>query len=137
MKGTYLLLIQVGESIEIKIGALGKIKFEPGTYVYVGSALNGIEQRVSRHLSQEKKIHWHIDYLLNNEEVEVEEVFYKETEEKEEECRTAEKISEFGIPFKNFGCSDCNCESHLFELEDEKKLTNIRLNKMDKDNLVD
>jgi Uri superfamily endonuclease len=50
------------------VGALGTLVFSPGRYIYVGSALNGIEPRVSRHLRTNGghlgSIHWHIDYLL-------------------------------------------------------------------------
>ena len=131
MKGSYILGIEVSGSIEIEVGALGEINFEEGTYVYVGSAQNGIEQRVSRHLREDKKLHWHIDYLLNHKNVEVERVYYRETEEKEEECRIAERISEFSKPVKNFGCSDCDCQSHLFRIEDSSNLKNMEYSKLE------
>ncbi|MFP4052091.1 MAG: GIY-YIG nuclease family protein, partial [Thermoplasmata archaeon] len=64
MKGIYTLVIELKEDKVIEVGAIGNIDFDKGYYVYVGSAQNGLEARIERHLSDEKKIHWHIDYLL-------------------------------------------------------------------------
>ena len=64
MKGSYILLFLLPNSKEISIGKLGRLLFKKGVYLYVGSAMNGLEQRIQRHLRTEKKIHWHIDYLL-------------------------------------------------------------------------
>jgi len=61
MKGIYVLFISVKRDIFVKVGALGKVKFSQGTYAYVGSAQNGIEKRVIRHLRKEKRKFWHID----------------------------------------------------------------------------
>lgn len=116
MKGVYVLVIDIEKDIEIEVGALGKIKFPEGRYAYVGSAQNGLEARVKRHLSNEKQLFWHIDYLLASEETEVEKVFYKQAG-KAEECRLAEEIQSKGKPIPDFGCSDCSCDSHLFKIE--------------------
>jgi len=120
MKGIYVLLIKVEKPISVKIGALGKISFKKGNYVYVGSAQNGIEQRVKRHLRKNKKKFWHIDYLLANRNVEVIKIFYKKAQ-KEEECKLAKRISKYSLPVKNFGCSDCDCVSHLFFVKNFRK----------------
>ena len=70
MKGCYCLIINLDKNSEIRIGRkLGKIKFKKGTYVYVGSAMNSLESRLKRHLSDEKKMHWHIDYLLKESKI--------------------------------------------------------------------
>ncbi len=66
MKGTYLLLIKLPSDVNIQVGKRGLIHFSSGWYVYVGSALRGIERRVARHCSHNKKMHWHIDYLLES-----------------------------------------------------------------------
>ncbi len=55
MKGVYCLIIKVKTDIIQKIGALGKIKFDKGIYVYVGSAQNNLKKRIKRHLSKNKK----------------------------------------------------------------------------------
>ncbi len=72
MKGAYILLIVIEKEVNIEIGALGTIRFEKGHYCYVGSAVGpgGIEARVGRHLKKGKKLKWHIDYLLEHEDIE-------------------------------------------------------------------
>lgn len=97
------------------MGALGKIEFRKGTYAYVGSAQSGIEKRVARHLRQERRKFWHIDYLLSQETVKIEKVLYKRAP-RQEECRIAEALSELGNPLRGFGSSDCSCRSHLFKI---------------------
>ena len=117
MKGVYILVISVGKGIKVDVGVLGSVFFERGLYAYVGSAQNGLERRVQRHLRKAKKKFWHIDYLLDDDAVRVMKVFCKEAG-KSEECRIARKLSEKGIAVKNFGCSDCRCVSHLFRVND-------------------
>lgn len=131
MKGIYLLIIQVGRDVFLDIGSLGKIFFEKGIYFYVGSAQNNLEKRIERHLKKEKNNHWHIDYLLENKEVFVLDVLKKEAG-KQEECFVAKRFSENAKTIKGFGCSDCDCESHLFKIDDinKKKLFFIKENEM-------
>ena len=117
IKGIYILFISIKRDILIGVGALGKIKFTQGTYAYVGSAQNGIKKRVTRHLRKEKKKFWHIDYLLEQKDNSVEEIFYQKAPKKKE-CRIAEALSKLGEPIKGFGCSDCSCVSHLFRIEE-------------------
>jgi len=66
--GSYVLIVQVANPITVKIGRMGNVKFGGGFYAYCGSAKKGIWARVQRHLRghQEKKLHWHIDYLLDS-----------------------------------------------------------------------
>lgn len=114
--GTYILVIKVPERITISVGRLSKtpITFSKGYYLYCGSALgkNGLYNRVKRHLSQEKKIRWHIDYLL--ERGKVTDVIF-DTEPVRKECLYALKYLESGLsPVTGFGSSDCNCISHLY-----------------------
>ena len=111
MKGSYILLIHLYEDKNIQVGRLGKLFFKKGYYAYVGSAMNGIEQRVQRHLRQNKKTHWHIDYLL--EHAEIKNIFYKENQQSEE-CMLAEKLNQKLKNIQKFGCSDCKCNSHLY-----------------------
>jgi len=110
MKGCYCLIIKVKSYSEIKIGKLGLIKFSEGYYVYVGSAMNSLESRIKRHLSKEKKLHWHADYLLK--ESEITDVIYNVSTRKIE-CDLSNHISNQTESIKDFGCSDCDCESHL------------------------
>lgn len=114
MRGSYVLLMELNEDADIKIGALGTIHFRKGCYAYVGSAMNGIEKRVERHMKKEKKKRWHIDYFL--EKAKIVKVFYKESIEKEE-CKLAGLFIKNAAYVKNFGASDCRCHSHLFYSE--------------------
>ena len=107
MKGSYVLILYLREGKKIGVGKLGEIYFEGGYYAYVGSALGGIK----RHLREEKRMKWHIDYLAR--EAKILEVWYKEGEEREE-CIIAGRLREKFKFIKNFGSSDCKCESHLF-----------------------
>ena len=116
MKGIYCLLIKLGKNSLLEVGKLGKIALKKGHYVYVGSALNSLEKRVQRHFRREKKMHWHIDYLLASRNAEIKKAYVKETIEREE-CTIAKKIAANATAIKGFGCSDCNCESHLFKVE--------------------
>ncbi len=111
MKGSYVLIVLIPKDSNIKIGKKFEYNFKKGYYAYVGSALNGLEQRIHRHLRSNKKYHWHIDYLLAYGYIT--DVFYRENDIREE-CDIASVFSS-NLPWiKGFGCSDCKCESHLF-----------------------
>lgn len=119
MKGCYCLIINLNEEKTIRIGKkLGKIEFKSGYYVYVGSAMNSLIARIERHLSNEKKMHWHVDYLLKR--AEITEVIYTESERKVE-CELSQYISDKSEGIEDFGCSDCECESHLYYFENKKE----------------
>jgi Uri superfamily endonuclease len=111
--GVYCLIINLKEKSPIQIGRKGKILFEDGCYVYVGSALNSLPTRIQRHLRQEKKLHWHIDYLLKNVNSEIVDVIFTITT-KRLECPVAHEVSKKGTGITGFGSSDCHCPSHLF-----------------------
>lgn len=119
MKGCYCLIIELSESSKIKIGKkLGKIEFEKGHYVYVGSAMNSLTARIERHLSEDKKMHWHVDYLLKK--AEITEVIYNESKRKIE-CDLSRFISTKSEGITGFGCSDCDCKSHLYYFKSKKE----------------
>ena len=107
---TYQLFIHLDEDIKIQIGKLGKFHFPAGDYVYTGSAKKNIEARVKRHISKSKKLHWHIDYLLNNQSAIITETKLYNKKECELNQETTGKII---VP--GFGASDCKngCSSHL------------------------
>lgn len=107
---TYCLLIKKVNSGKMRIGRLGVFDFPAGYYVYTGSAKHGIKARVNRHLSEEKKLHWHIDYLLR--EGVIEDIFLYG----KKECELNRAV--FSLPgatlaVKKFGSTDCSCKSHL------------------------
>ena len=124
MRGVYVLIIQVDENVDMNVGALGKLTFEKGLYAYVGSAQANLEQRIKRHLRKEKRLFWHIDYLLNDSAARIVKVLYKQAD-KTEECEIAKVIGERGESVDGFGCSDCSCKSHLFRIGDYRFLQNL------------
>ena len=107
---TYQLFIKVHKACDIQVGKLGKFHFPAGDYVYTGSAKKNIEARVRRHLSSEKKLRWHIDYLLQHKNVEIQHY----TLSTKSEC-TLNQQTKGEIIAKGFGASDCRnrCRSHL------------------------
>jgi Uri superfamily endonuclease len=122
MKGAYLLIIKVRKPCRIKIGKLGNQNFGKYYYVYVGSALRDLKKRIERHFKKEKKIKWHIDYLLASKFASLEcAIIFLST--KKIECLISEKISKFAKGFvKKFGSTDCKCKSHLYYFDDVEKL---------------
>jgi len=116
MKGSYILIIEIPKEMGIQVGKLGLIEFKPGFYAYVGSAMNGLESRLGRHLRTEKKKFWHIDYLL--EKAEIFGVIIMESDKKIE-CEIAQNLAREFRSVKKFGSSDCNCSGHLFHLGSE------------------
>ena len=113
--GAYLLLLHMDGPREVTVGALGRISFARGAYVYVGSAMGGLEQRVARHLREEKRMRWHIDHLLAaSDGVEA----FLVPSPVDVECELAAFISAVpgASPVRGFGCSDCGCCSHLFHV---------------------
>ena len=117
MKAIYVLIIQVENTISLKIGSLGTKVFNKGLFAYVGSAQSNFYKRINRHKCQKKKIFWHIDYLLTNKKTILIKIFFK-LAKKTEECKLAQLISKKGKSIPNFGSSDCKCKSHLFKIKD-------------------
>ena len=119
MQATYTLLIELDRSAVIPVGKKGDLSFKAGYYAYVGSALNGLEHRIARHLRREKKLRWHIDYLLQHAGVLM--YIYAENDTKRE-CRVAGALLKILEPVPGFGCSDCRCLTHLFYHDDPDAL---------------
>jgi Uri superfamily endonuclease len=105
MRLTYCLIIFF-KGGRIEIGNLGFLNLKKGYYIYVGSAPSFA--RIERHYRKRKKIKWHIDYLLRRSSI----IGFSLSKEKE--CDAAKKISKNFQSVNKFGCSDCNCRSHLF-----------------------
>ncbi len=119
MRGVYALIVLVGEPFDSEVGALGHVVLDPGIWVYVGSAMGrgstSIEQRVRRHLSDEKRLHWHIDYVLTCAKV-VQVVWAESTSSKE--CDLVQALVRrpgFAAGPRGFGASDCKrgCTAHI------------------------
>jgi Uri superfamily endonuclease len=111
MKGSYVLIIYLCASGDIAVGRLGVIGFQSGWYAYVGSAMRGLTPRLRRHLRENKKLHWHIDYFLQVASIKRVIVFKSRTRT---ECQIAGKLAERFTGIPGFGCSDCKCRSHLY-----------------------
>jgi len=132
MKGTYILVVFLRRNIELIIGSLGKIEFKKGFYLYVGSAMGDsssvtLINRVSRHISppKSKKIHWHIDYLLNCNFTLVHSVYLIPSLQNLE-CLIANELLNLSEGYiMRFGSSDCLCKSHLPYFRDFKSLKRL------------
>ncbi len=94
----------------LTIGKLGTFDFPAGDYIYTGSAIRNMEARISRHLSKNKPLKWHIDYLLAVAEAHITEV----TRHSVPECLVNQNTPGV-ILIPRFGASDCqsHCSSHL------------------------
>lgn len=117
-KGIYYLIINISRKRTIEIGHLGTYSFLTGFYVYIGSAQKNLKQRIKRHLQQKKRLHWHIDYLLQYGEIIS---VYECAGKRESECTLSRKIGTIKnatIPVKGFGSSDCSCTTHLYFFRD-------------------
>ncbi|MFQ6087599.1 MAG: DUF123 domain-containing protein [Candidatus Methanofastidiosia archaeon] len=111
-KGVYCLILFLCETCRLEVGKLGIIEFPKGYYCYVGSAMNSLKKRIERHLRGDKRVHWHIDYLL--EVAHIEEVLKFKTSERIE-CFLSKKLYALSDGFiKDFGSSDCGCRTHLY-----------------------
>lgn len=109
---TYVLGIRISGSHFISVGRLGKVYFKDGCYLYIGSARLFIRNRLRRHLLQNKKIFWHIDYLLSNPYAKIKDIWVSSGCK---ECLISQRFLNLGYCFiDNFGNSDCRCPSHLF-----------------------
>lgn len=140
-RGYYFLVIHMPRESYIEVGSLGRLHFAPGYYIYVGSALGGLDQRVSRHLRDDKTLRWHIDYLLQKAQV-VDTLLFETPDPAAEQALRDKLIRALGgaeagralaalptecllalsvadqhnatAPAPGFGSSDCHCATHLF-----------------------
>src|SRR3972149_10506691 len=108
-RGCYQLLLYLNRNSRIKIGKKVEYDFPEGYYIYTGSALNGLEGRINRHLRKEKKNFWHIDYLLPHCKI-LKVIQYNQNRKNEAtECEFNEQLlrkkTSVGV-VKRFGSSD-------------------------------
>ncbi len=126
LPGTYALILRNYSKATIQIGRGGRICVKPGYYTYIGSAFGpgGLRARVSRHLRKEKRKHWHIDYL--REFMEPVGAWYTHDRQRLEHI-WARSLSKMGglISTHGFGCSDCDCDSHLFHTPTKSALDQV------------
>ena len=123
MRGSYFLVIKVERDMIVRTKRK-EFPLKAGYYVYVGSAMNSLEKRVERHFKKDKKLHWHIDFLLK--ESELLRAYLIPSDAKIEEELSME-VFKFGKPVEGFGASDLGIGSNLYYFKDEpdKILTDI------------
>ncbi|GIV21224.1 MAG: hypothetical protein KatS3mg023_2975 [Armatimonadota bacterium] len=114
--GAYQLVLFLAKDITLQVGALGTFEFPAGRYLYTGSALAGLRRRIARHLRKEKRLRWHIDYLLQYAVVEDIRLFPLS---EQGECainQQALALPHARVIAHGFGSSDCRCPAHLVYL---------------------
>ena len=107
---SYQLVIEVDSPLGLQVGRLGSFELPAGVYVYTGSAKQGLEARIARYQRADKKLRWHIDYLLAAPGVRITKI----VRSRREECElNQESPGEVLVP--GFGASDCRsaCRAHL------------------------
>lgn len=119
LKGIYVLILSLNNDIDLRVGKIGTIEFRAGYYYYIGSALGqGGFKRVIRHFrvasGENTTRKWHIDHLLPCSEV-ISAVLLPAYDRIE--CKAADAVAKLCIPIPDFGCSDCECDTHLFFCE--------------------
>jgi sugar fermentation stimulation protein A len=117
-RGSYLLILKLKRSSTLEFGRKENRQFFPaGYYVYVGSAMKNLTQRLERHRRLRKNKFWHIDYLRETSEF-IAALPVRSSEDLE--CPIAERMCTIGgWAIHGFGASDCHCPSHLFGMEDD------------------
>lgn len=102
----------------IQVGRLGRLHLRAGTYLYVGSALGpgGLRARVARHLRPYKRLHWHIDYLLQVSRAKRLFLAYGRQRLEHAWARQLCRQPQAELPLSGFGASDCGCPAHLVHL---------------------
>lgn len=116
--GSYLLEISILQKCEFAFSGKLHNELRTGFYYYSGSAMTNMQSRVHRHIRKNKKHHWHIDNITALNYSEITRVFIFNAASKDAECdiiNLLSKLSDFTVPFQNFGNSDCknHCPAHL------------------------
>lgn len=112
--GAYVLLVRLRASTSVSLAGRPVMVFPPGRFLYCGSAYGpgGLRARLRRHMRPDKRVHWHIDHLTTQGDVEGAWAYPGETE-----CRLVDRLRGRGLaaPHAGFGASDCQagCRSHL------------------------
>jgi sugar fermentation stimulation protein A len=117
-RGSYLLILKLKRAQTLEYGRReNRETFPTGYYIYVGSAMKNLTQRLERHRRLRKNKFWHIDYL--REVCEFVAALPIRSSEKLE-CDLAVRLrclADWAIP--GFGASDCDCPGHLFGMRND------------------
>lgn len=117
--GSYLLLLKLAATTEIRVGRLGAIGFKRGWYTYAGSAFGpgGLAGRLRHHLRPVQKRHWHIDYLRDHARVMEVWMALGPPNREHDWAQILARNPGAGKWVRRFGCSGCRCPSHLLYFE--------------------
>lgn len=112
----------------VRVGKLGELELQPGSYAYVGSAFGpgGLAGRLGHHLKVSHRPHWHIDYVRAH--CSVREVWHT-VDAAVWEHAWADRLAEMPGAHKpgvRFGASDCSCASHLIHFDEVPSLRSFR-----------
>jgi sugar fermentation stimulation protein A len=110
--GTYIAVFVLSRRRRIQVGQLGSFWFEPGVYLYVGSAERNLSARLARHASKNKPLRWHIDYQSIEATMLGAMIVPGPRERKCELAGELRRMYELAVP--GSGASDCGCGGHLF-----------------------
>ena len=123
--GSYALALRLPSRRKIRVGKLGLVEFPRGHYVYFGSALGGLNARVARHLSNDKQLHWHADYL--SAEVPWEYAWQLADGQRWECVWACDAMATMGVdvPAPGFGSSDRRCCSHLVRVNTARGMKDL------------
>ncbi len=110
--GSYLLSLRIPKQQHIDVGSLGTMSLRPGYYLYVGSGMNGLSGRISRHMHLRKNLHWHVDFLRQFADKVTAYAIRTPHHIESDLAISVGNILEPVIP--GFGASDSALETHLF-----------------------
>lgn len=116
--GLYAVVLGLARPARVRAGALGEFLFEPGTYVYIGSAQKGTAKRIARHRKRVKPMRWHIDYFRVKARW-VGAVAYPGVTGECELAAEAARALGGRVAARGFGASDCRCHGHLIMATEE------------------
>ncbi len=111
-RGSYLLILNLKRDQKIDVGKLGEVHFRRGFYIYVGSAMANLTERMERHRRLRKKHHWHIDELRAVAQFHSVLAIRSSNRLECEIAKAMSEIAEWSV--SGFGSTDCSCETHLF-----------------------
>ena len=124
-KGSYVIAFYLSEERTISVGKLGEYRFQPGFFLYTGSAKGsgGLKSRLKHHMICQNKRHWHLDYLRP--EMQLVCIWYTANTGVFEHV-WADILSQWKgaqAPVSGLGASDCKCHTHFFHF---KRLPSIK-----------
>jgi sugar fermentation stimulation protein A len=116
-RGCYIVVLRLPRDRRITVGGLGELKFRRGYYLYAGSAMKNLTQRLARHKRLIKNHHWHIDCLREHAEY-IAGIPIRTSADIECEIAGAlSGIAEWQV--LGFGSSDCGCPTHLVGMAED------------------